>query len=218
MTNDTLARIKETGFWFVDIPRTSSSSIKVELGMAYGFPYGKSNLLEKQYSTNQGIDDHLSVKKLKDFMGAEMWRGLYSFSFVRNPWDRMVSMYFYRLLKKAYSEQFTFRDYILQLKMWSEGGKAPLFAQHYFYFGCSDYIYDGDNCLVSYVGRYENRASDIQKISSAINCPQLGKLHIQKAASDKKCYSHYYDDETREIVEKLYKNDIKRFGYEFKVS
>ena len=32
----------------MDIPRTSSSSIRAELGKIYGPPYGKMNLIEKE--------------------------------------------------------------------------------------------------------------------------------------------------------------------------
>lgn len=217
MENDVLSQISEKGFWFIDIPRTSSSSIKVELGKGFGFPYGKSNLLEKQFSTRQVVPDHLTVKQMKDYLGSKVWQGLYSFTFVRNPWDRMVSMYFYRLLKGHFSENLTFHEYILQLKMLAEGHRPALFSQYFFYLACSDYIYDGDNCLVNYVGRYENRESDLQKIASVIKCPGLGKLFLQKAAADKQHYSCYYDEETKAIVGKLYHRDIKRFGYQFEL-
>ena len=38
--------IKANGFWFVDIPRTSSTSIRVELGQQYGPAYAKANGIE----------------------------------------------------------------------------------------------------------------------------------------------------------------------------
>jgi len=215
MENEVLSQIRSNGFWFIDIPRTSSSSIKVELGREFGFPYGKSNLTDTEFSTSQVIPDHLPAKYMRNYLGSEVWDGLYTFTFVRNPWDRMVSMYFYRLLKGHYSEDLTFLDYIKQLKSLADGHRPALFANYVFYLGCSDYIFDGDNSLVSYIGRYENRESDIQKVSAAIKCPELGKLFIQKSTADKEHYSYYYDEETKEIVGNVYSNDIKRFGYGF---
>lgn len=216
MESQALSQIRKKGVWFVDIPRTSSSSIKVELGRHFGFPYGKSNLTDKGFSTAQVIPDHLPAKYMRNQLGSGIWDGLYTFTFVRNPWERMVSMYFYRLLKGHYSEDLTFRDYVKQLKSLAEGHRPPLFANYVFYLGCSDYIFDGDNSLISYIGRYENRASDIQEISAAIKCPELGVLFLQKSsASNKEHYSFYYDEETKEIIGNIYSSDIKRFGYKF---
>ena len=215
MDNAALIQIVQSGFWFVDIPRTSSSSIKVELGREFGFPYGKSNLTEKNFATSQVVPDHLPASYMRECLGHDAWDNLYTFTFIRNPWDRMVSMYFYRLLKGHYTEELTFHDYIKQLGSLASGKKPALFANYVFYLGCSDYIFNGDNGLVNYIGYYENRESDIRRISAALECPELGQLFIQKSASDKKHYSQYYDEETKEIVRNVYSNDIKRFGYKF---
>ena len=73
MESETLLQIKRNGFWFVDIPRTSSSSIKVELGNAYGAPYGKANLIESQFSTKQTIPDHVPAVYMRTHLGVESW-------------------------------------------------------------------------------------------------------------------------------------------------
>ncbi|MDB4307995.1 sulfotransferase family protein [Gammaproteobacteria bacterium] len=215
MDSETLLQIKRNGFWFVDIPRTSSSSIKVELGKAYGPPYGKSNLIESEFSTKQTIPDHIPAIYMRKHLGLESWNGLYTFTFVRNPWDRMVSMYFYRLLKGHYSEDLTFKEYILQLKSLADGHQSVLFNYYAFYLGCCDYIFDGETSLVSYIGRYENRENDIQKISSYLKCADLGKVCLQRSTNKSMHYSYYYDDETEDIVRRLYRKDIERFDYKF---
>jgi len=216
MANPWVFQIQARGFWFVDIPRTSSSSIKVELGRRYGLPYGKSNLIDHEYSTRQGIGDHIPARFMRQYLSDKSWENIFTFTLVRNPWDRQVSMYFYRLRKGHFTEKLGFRDYILRLQDAFAGNKVELFSYHAFYLGCCDYILDEQNkVMVSFVGRYENRERDIRTIGERIGYPELGKLFIQTGARDKAHYSHYYNDETREIIATLYRNDISIFGYEF---
>lgn len=213
--SETVTQIRAAGFWFVDIPRTSSSSIKVELGNRFGPPFGKSNLLDRRFATPQSVQDHVPATRMRDFLGRETWNQLFTFSFVRNPWDRMVSMYFYRLKKGHYSEALTFRDYVLQLSRLGEGSKPDLFANQVFYLGCSDYLYDGSCRLVDCIGRFENRQADIGKIAARIGFHKLGELWIQDNSGKQEHYSKYYDEETRNIIEHMYSRDIGLFGYRF---
>ena len=48
--NHAIHEIKRNGFWFIDIPRTSSCSIKVEPGNTFGPVYEKANTIDKDYS------------------------------------------------------------------------------------------------------------------------------------------------------------------------
>jgi len=216
MENNWTPQIEKHGFWYVDIPRTSSSSIKVELGRQYGLPYGKSNVLEQEHRTRQGIEDHIPALHMRNFLGHNLWDRLFTFTFVRNPWDRQVSMYFYRLRKGHFGKELTFRDYILRLKDAFTGSRSALFRHHAFYLACSDYILDEKNhCLIDFIGKFETRESDIQTISRKIGCPGLGALLIQAAGRDKEHYSRYYDNETIKIVAQLYQKDISMFAYKF---
>src|SRR5262245_8701167 len=90
------SQIRRHGFWFVDIPRTSSTSIRVELGRFYGLPYGKSKTFEDQYSTPQIFRDHVPAREMREILGTDLWERIFTFALVRNPWDRIVSMYNWR--------------------------------------------------------------------------------------------------------------------------
>lgn len=208
-------QILRNRFWFVDIPRTSSSSIKVELAKRYGVIYGKSNLIERKYSTKLCMPDHIPSIKMKEFLGPVLWNTVFVFTFVRNPWDRMVSHYFYRKKIGQIPSDMRFRDYVLEL---NESIGSGRFRKHYHYYGLSNYILgDRGEVICDFIGRYENRDRDIREIAKTIGFEELGNLRIQKASPTDKHYSEYYDEESRDIIRSLYKTDIELFDYDFEL-
>jgi len=211
-----ISEIRKHGFWFVDIPRTSSSSIRVELGEHFGNAFGKSIHTECKSTLRQVFTDHITAQQMKQLVGPVLWRKLFTFSFVRNPWDRLVSMYFYRLGKGHFTEELTFSTYVQLLEDSIRNSTLDMFAYHGFHLGCYDYLFDEyGNDLVSFIGRYENRRKDLSEISQMIGCSQLGELCISKSPQEKLHYSTYYDEETKSIVEDIYEKDISVFGYTF---
>ena len=207
-------RIIKSGFWFVDIPRTSSTSIKVELGKNFGSVFSKNDVFEKRHRGFQFFPNHLPARVMRDYVGKEQWNNIFSFTIVRNPWDRVVSLYHYRLKSRLLRQDMGFREYILKLKD-SEFGQEPFrFFGHYY--GCSDFVTDeNDNIIVSYIARYETRENDLKYVAEKINFPELGKLTVQKATPKKKHYSEYYDEDTIKIIKNIYHKDIELFGYKF---
>ncbi len=105
---DNIARWKigRTGFWFVDIPRTGSTSLRAELGVEFKDLHGKWFAEDKAHATGQHVECHQSAAEMQTFFGPRKWRSLYTFSFVRNPWTRSLS-YYHRLLKTSDIRRFT---------------------------------------------------------------------------------------------------------------
>lgn len=163
----------------------------------------------------RGNKQHRFAKTYKKQIGDKKWNNYFTFTFVRNPWDKMVSQYFY--IKKHIKEKYklTFREFILEFKSCSESeyinGKGipvkfnPIQLP---------WILDDDgNCLVDYIGRFENLQQDFHIICDKIGIPRRQLPHLNK--TNHKHYTEYYDDETRQIVAEKYAKDIEYFGYEF---
>ena len=151
----------------------------------------------------------------------------FRFSFVRNPWDRMVSLYFY--LDKQIDLNATFEEYIKKLnnKNWlfdtnssveklnidrqnglREGTPAELPQ-----FGWLINTKDTENQCMNFIGKFENLQEDFDTICDKIGIPKQQLPH--KNATKHKHYTEYYDDETRSIVAEKYAKDIEYFGYKF---
>ncbi len=144
---------------------------------------------------------------------------LFKFSFVRNPWDRAVSVYFYLKNKKPlgqvdqyYHELFntkinTFAKFVYFLR---DNGvdNFTLFQTQSFYV----VDYKGD-VVVDFLGRFENIVEDVDFIGHRLKL-DLSIKHKNKTL-DRDCYQKYYDDETKDIISDLYKADVDNFGYKF---
>lgn len=169
------------------------------------------------------------------------WDDYFSFAFVRNPWDRLVS--WYSMIREA--KEMTWWDALCsprkrrhffalrrgRRKYWQYVLENSTSFDEFIRF-CGDdievepgifvsiyrnqldYLTDEDGTLlVDFIGRFENFASDLAVI--------LNRLGIQEAAiphenrSKHRHYSLYYTPETRELVSRIYARDIETFGYHF---
>ena len=158
----------------------------------------------------------MTAQEVKSIFKEDLWNKLFTFTIVRNPWDRMVSLYFYRLLKGQLPSDLDFRDYIIQLKSPRYKLAKSMHSRPTYYYGSSEYILDEkDNVIVDFIGKYENREEALQVISKRIDCPMRSELCLQKAKPPDLHYSRFYDNETRKLVADVFAKDIELFGYEF---
>jgi hypothetical protein len=69
------------------------------------------------------------------------------------------------------------------------------------------------NCIVDFVGKYENINEDFNFIRSKLNfnCKDLEF----KNKSYHNHYSYYYDSESIDIIRRRYKSDIDFFGFDY---
>lgn len=145
----------------------------------------------------------------------------FRFSFVRNPWDRMVSAYHYlrsggsgkrdKEISKELSVFKTFDDFAVSWLNEKKLEEKIHFVPQYEFLKNHEGLVDLD-----FIGRFENLSRDVEKL-----CCQLGrdKVHLNKLkkinASKRGDYRQYYTETSREIVAELYKKDITMFGYSF---
>ena len=142
----------------------------------------------------------------------------FKFTFVRNSWDRFLSLYKYRVE----TNQTNLGTNPESFKEWAKNiyNKNP---KHYnalnnirllYLSNQLDWITDTSNSVdIDYVGRFENFQQDFDIVCDKIGVPRQELPHWNK--SKHKHYTEYYDEETRQIVAKKYAKDIEYFGYKF---
>ena len=152
----------------------------------------------------------------------KLYYSAYKFSFVRNPWDRVLSAYRFAKVGRTESmgihnpEQYdipaftTFESFVLEWLYGSNLEDLDFVFQPQYKFQFSKQ----GKLMVDYVGKVENIQSDIinieRKLGRRLN---LTNANRTSAGVD---YSEYYTNTNLiEAVKSLYKKDIKLFGYEF---
>jgi hypothetical protein len=140
----------------------------------------------------------------------------FKFAFVRNPFDRAVSLYRYlrRIRNEAVPPETTFSEFCESVG----GGDYPPVGL-YNYRGLNQcnpivrWLTDSSGKLiVDFVGRYENLEADFQEA-----CRRIGIREPipHKNSTRHMPYREHYDDHTRAIIERVYREDLERFGYSF---
>jgi len=133
----------------------------------------------------------------------------FSFAFVRNPWNRVVSSYHdTTILERTTEKTLSFKEFVKQTLPHHLSKKPEHNTIHYF--PC--YYFLGDD--INFIGRTETIIEDFTKIQKILSLE--GNLpHARNSSRKEKEYRNFYDVETKQIVEELYIKDIEEFGYEF---
>lgn len=150
----------------------------------------------------------------------------FKFSFVRNPWDKLVSLYFMHTrlnwdLRWDWSAVTApcFSDFLRITHGYNKTKQRHIYrghpTGHMRMSNQLDWLVDENGSLiVDFVGRFENYQEDFNTVCDKIGIPQPQEIpHRNK--SEHKHYTEYYDNETREIVATRFAKDIEYFGYEF---
>jgi hypothetical protein len=195
-------------FVFIHIPKTGGTSLAEP-----AYRGGQGALIDLLGENDHVQAGHVRAIGLREMMAGE-WDRYFKFAFVRNPWDRMVSLYHYFLQdpEKQVSElgrqiaacrdfpEFCRRMAVLELDAHFDEQLGYLVD------------YEG-NLLVDYIGRFEKLEIDFARICDRLGLPEIGLPHYRK--SSHRDYRHYYDEQARDIIAAHYRNDIATFGYVF---
>jgi hypothetical protein len=209
---------QEKKFVFIHVQKTAGISIE-------------SELMAKLPDTKIWHGRHGRALDGIDEVGFEEWKQYYSFAFVRNPWDRMVSWYsmiesarknipFY---KKCFKKPFksALWNYAINnshdFESFVENCTDVIFdlgCYKSFAFNQIDYLTDSKgNLAVDFVGKFENINNDFTKITKHLMIEDI--VLPQKNQSSHKHYSAYYNEHTIDIIKNRFERDIRAFNYEF---
>lgn len=148
----------------------------------------------------------------------------FSYAVVRNPWDRLVSAYFYNrkfyerkysniddlILKKSNSKVLTKLNYIKESKNIVEKD-FNYFVKQLKYLPVEHL--QTEMCKgVKYILTYENLQKDFEVLQNYYNIDT--PLPINNKSNHKQ-YQQYYNNDTIDIVYNYYRDDIKKWNYEF---
>lgn len=187
---------------FIRIPKTASTSIVKTLKS------DRSVLINRR-------DQFLPISKVPQLaqathnaIGTRLWNRCYSFTFVRNPYDRCVSTWKYiqsPLSFEAYTEQLRAINLRSLNKFSHESWHACL--------QCPHVVDESGHVIIDFIGRFENLQADFDHLCDHLRIRRQSLPHHKK--TERSHYSSYYTNTARENVEKIYREDIDFFGYTY---
>jgi hypothetical protein len=209
-------------FLFVHIAKTGGTSIRAALRPyrwkdAYGVTLTACNLLSQLTYHRLGIKfpRHAKAIAAKEMLPPDLWRELFKFTIVRNPFDLQVSSY-HHMQKEMPAEMADVGCFEAFIHRKFDPGRKPGHpawddaAQR-----MVDYVIDLDGkVILDFIARYEKLQADFETICVRIGIPTPELPHRRKAEG-RATYRAYYTPETHRIVEEHYKRDLELFGYEF---
>tara|TARA_A100001015_G_scaffold164322_1_gene182688 strand:+ start:1401 stop:2063 length:663 start_codon:yes stop_codon:yes gene_type:complete len=206
---------------FIHIPKTGGSFITETLSTYYGF----KNYYLKRPDHNQfckifdnSVDKHenklfgtLLYYKTSNYLNKIMnmnknkWETYFIFTFVRNPYDRLVSGFSY--CSKKYDIKF--ENYLFNAK-----NMNCWIYWHCFMPQIRHIVNEYGENKVDFVGKYENLSADFCRV---LNLLKFNIIHINKVKnrSIHKHYTNYYNNDNIKITNKIIEDDLKNLNYNY---
>lgn len=146
---------------------------------------------------------HMPAKEIKQAVAKDIWESYFKFTIERNPWDLVVSYYYFWM---RHNSEMPFEEFV-------STGVAKNASNWDFYM-------DGDTLLVDKVVKYEEFDTELAGISRLIGYPEnlydiikgiRAKSHLRQVRD----YHKLYNDETRDIIARQFARQIAMFNYTY---
>ncbi len=163
--------------------------------------YSKKDFLSSLYERKpKYFYNHISAKEIIPYIDNNIWDSYFKFCFERNPWDKVISWYFWRYPSEP---RPTISEFI-------QSGEANLVKGF-------DLYTDSSNIVVDRVFLYEQISDAPQEISEQLNLDSIPELPFAKAGvrTDKRNYKEILSDSDKEKLSKVFAREIAYFRYEF---
>jgi hypothetical protein len=138
----------------------------------------------------------------------EQYEEYYKFTIVRDPWARAYSWYKNMMRDEKHHEKYgisgdlSFKDFLRD-----HAGKGMLKPQTWWLKSL-----DGSFNL-DQIGRFETLQKDFRKACDAMGLSHIELPHILKGSSGN--HREHYDEESIELISRIYKEEIELFNHSF---
>ncbi|WP_417887308.1 sulfotransferase family 2 domain-containing protein [Zunongwangia sp.] len=204
---------------FIHIPKCAGISITTFLLGDELIAWNKPNynVLYGWCPKRKTFLQHASAKFLVEegLITENQWADYYKFTFVRNPWDRVVSDYFW--LQKDQKIKGSLNEYLTK-KGKFENALTQKGTLHYrgdhLYPQTSFFDTNGDYQL-DFIGRFESLESNFEFLLKQMKIKDHFSLHLNKRKNKRKHYSRFFTETNKNLAEKLFQQDINLLNYSF---
>ena len=151
--------------------------------------------------------EHSPASVLRQFVGEDTWASCFKFCFVRNPFEKAVSDWRWRV--RVTGHEISFEKFIADIVAGRESIFSPVQPDNW-------PIYTIENKIaVDYIGRFENLGHDIRCVFDTIGLPPPSEIPHAKASLSPSHYKVHYTPPVRKAVEDLFARELEAFGYQY---
>lgn len=213
---------------FVHVGRTGGTSVERALAPVLGVPFEETYRCPEIVAGRSQVEGpfarwarelhpdgyinckHATAAQLRAIVGESVWDSYFKFSIVRNPYDRLISVFHMYKSAPMYADHPVrsydrFGDYVDALRR--DPGSATDANR------MSASILDAsDRSMVDVILRYEQLQKDFESLRTRLRVPGVELPH-ENMTERRRGISEYYDAAGRKVVYALYQRDFQAFGY-----
>lgn len=210
---------------FIHIPKNAGMTIRRSPMLNNRIMLAGSDIHKSPEYSKAVLD---KMNSLGDHHGFEhaRWRDVHpsvrdrnnAFAVVRNPWDRVVSRYFFakkvieveKKVNPNYADVSSFEAFLEERHKW--GGEEYMWHRAVRgWYPAFDHVSDEAGHVRCDIIRFENLNADLCRY---FNLTEMSKARNVTAVNEG-TYRDVYNDKTIQIVADWYKKDIEHWGYDF---
>lgn len=159
--------------------------------------------IRRKAKKHHGYYNHIGADEVRLLAGKRVFSSYFKFCFVRNPWDRIASQYYYS--QRNEDEPQSFEEFL-------QAGEPKKLRRT----GWDLYTIGGEPA-VDRVCKYENLEDELEAVRRELGIDEPLELPKTKSSHrpDKKSYEELFGGESPGWIYDLFKEEIELFGYEF---
>jgi hypothetical protein len=170
--------------------------------LAMGVHSGNERLLGKRRLPKK-FWNHMDAAAIRQRLGPSIWNNYFKFTIERNPWDKVVSRYYWESVKN--DEGVSFSEFV-------RSGR-PLKSDFERYA-------IGGLVAVDRVLRYDDMPAQLTEVSRRLDLPEdvgrrMGNMAAKRGYREIDEVTRFYDDWTRRSVDIFFGREIRLMGFTF---